>query len=243
MKQMNKFAGFVGVLAMVAVAPLARADYNLSVNNVDCAKAASATPNIVAACLVPVTPIAGVTVTILSTQGTQAPTFSEQLSSTVSVMNNNAGSETITFGAGITNFTSPTIPPFTGINDASSITLDETRGGATGTLVSCVDQANSLAPPDGSCTDAPGMAGPNPAVTVTGAQTNGNTVFGNITALSAPFSLQQVLTLTLKGNTSLNFTLTQILTPVPEPASLVLFGSTLLGAGLFFRRKLQSKRG
>lgn len=234
---MNKFASLLGVLAMVVAAPLARADFELSIDGATCASGVSATPNVTGVCTGTVTIAPGVTVNTFSTTGTQTAAFSQQLSSTVAVQNLTAAPVTITFGAAISNFSTPTAPP--NITDASSITLNETLGSTTGTLTSCVDQSNGLVPPATPfcATPAPGMAGPNPPVTVTGSQTNGNTTTGSITSLHAPFSLSQELTLVLQANTSLNFTLTQVLTPVPEPASIVLLGTLLVGIGAVVRKR------
>jgi hypothetical protein len=236
---MNKLASLLGVLAMVVAAPLARADFELSIDGATCASGISATPNVTGVCTGTVTIAPGVTVNTFSTTGTQTAAFSQQLSSTVAVQNLTAAPVTITFGAAISNFSSPTAPPNPSISDASSITLNETLGSTTGTLTSCVDQSNGLVPPATPfcTTPAPGQAGPNPSVTVTGSQTAGNTTTGSITLLHAPFSLAQELTLVLQPNTSLNFTLTQVLTPVPEPASIVLLGTLLVGIGAVVRKR------
>lgn len=62
---------------------------------------------------------------------------------------------------------------------------------------------------------------------------------GNV--VTAPFSLDEVLNYTFSGSGTalVTATLSEV---VPEPASLVLFATALLGAGLLFRRKQQSKR-
>lgn len=240
---MKKLAGFLGVLAMVAVAPLARADFELTINGVDCNSGIAGTPsptpgNFYSCGVITVSP--GVFVTGFSTTATQDPAGSQQLSSTVSVQNTTGSSVTIMFGAAVSNYSSPTIPPFTAINDASSVTLDETLvggGGATGTLTSCVDQSNALVKPTFCVTPAPGEAPIDAPVTVSGAQTNGDTTFGTITALTSPFSLSQELSLTLMPNASLNFTLTQALTPVPEPAAALFLGTVILGISTIMRKK------
>ena len=249
---MHKLAGFLGIAAMVAVAPLARADFNISVNGTDCTSGSSTTAQLqapggfTATCSNVATPPlpAGVTIQTLSTNGQQTAAFSQQFTTNLIVQNNSASSQTLTLDFALTNFTSPTIPPATGVNDASSFTINETIGSATGQLTSCVDQSNNLAPPDHTpfCSmGAPGQAPPNPAVMVSGAQTSSNTTTGVITALHAPFALSEQITLTLAAGTNLNVTASQILTPVPEPGAILLLGTAILGVTTVVRRKARKR--
>jgi hypothetical protein len=55
---------------------------------------------------------------------------------------------------------------------------------------------------------------------------------------TTPFALQTVSSYTLAGGTQLNTTTTTLVTNVPEPASIMMFGSGLLGFAGVIRRKL-----
>jgi len=234
---MNRLASVMGVLALVAMSPMARADFEISVNGTQCAFVASALPTGGAICS-NVTPATGVSISTLALSGEQTAGFSQEFGTTLLIANNSNTTQTITIDLGDTNFTTPTTPP--GIMDASGLTVNPTQGIGSVALVSCVDQSNSLSP--ASCSPAPGEAGPNPALNFSGPGTLSNTTFGAITSLSADFSLTQMITLTLNAGANLNVTSSQVLTPAPEPAAIMLLGSAVMGLGLALRRK-QSKRG
>jgi hypothetical protein len=251
---MHKVAGFLGIAAMVAVVPLARADFNISVDGTNCTTGLSSTAQLqapggfTASCTnVSSPPLpAGVTIQTLQTNGQQTTAFSQQFTTNLIVSNNSGASQTLTLDFALSNFTFPVIGgPITAINDASGFTINQTIGMSTGQLTSCVDQSNNTAPPNHSpfCSGAaPGQAGPNMAVTVTGANTlSSPESIGTITALNAPFSLMQQITLTLANGTNANVTASQILTPVPEPAGIALLGTALLGLTTLFRKKLSSR--
>jgi hypothetical protein len=232
---MNKLAGFVGVLALVAAAPLARADFSISVNGTVCNSSVSASPNGNLTCA-SVTPVAGVTITDLALTGTQTAGFSQQLGTTLLITNTSGVSQTITIDIADTNFSSPTTPP--SISDHSGATLDNTTATNSYQLSSCVNQANTVV----FCTTpAPGEAPPNATLTLTGANTTSNESTGTITSLSADFALVQQLTITAAAGSDFNVTSSQILTPVPEPASVLLMGGMLVGISGMLRKKLAKR--
>src|SRR5215471_5288768 len=93
---MNKLAGLLGVLAIVAGTPLARADFQIAVNGVNCTPTPagpnpqpSASPNGSLTCAT-FSPVAGVTIQGLAVTGLQTPSFSEQLGTTLLVQNTNS---------------------------------------------------------------------------------------------------------------------------------------------------------
>jgi len=238
---MNKIVGFLGVLAMVAAAPMARADFQISVNGTTCITVVSGSPNGSATCGI-VTPVAGVTITNLSVTGNQLASVSQQLGSTLSIQNTTSSAATLDIYLADSGFTSPTIPPAITIQDVSGATINGTTGTNSFTLTSCVDQSNGLVPPSGTfcTTPAPGMAGPNATLTAAGAITLSNNSNGTITALGAPFSLTQHLVIVAAANSFFNVTSSQVLTPVtavPEPASIMFLGTTVLGLCGLLRKK------
>ena len=146
---MNKIVGFLGVLAMVAAAPMARADFQISVNGTTCITVVSGSPNGSATCGI-VTPVAGVTITNLSVTGNQLASVSQQLGSTLSIQNTTSSAATLDIYLADSGFTSPTIPPAITIQDVSGATINGTTGTNSFTLTSCVDQSNGLVPPSGT---------------------------------------------------------------------------------------------
>ena len=158
---MNKLAGLLAVLAIVAGTPLARADFQISVNVVNCTPTAgtnpqpSASPNGTLTCAT-VTPFPGVTLSTVALTGVETgpQTFSEQLGTTLLIQNTHDFPVTLTVFFAIQNFTTPVTPPE--IDYFSGDTINVTTGDNSVSLFSCVDQANGLAPPGGTFCSSPG---------------------------------------------------------------------------------------
>lgn len=233
---MNKLAGFLGVLAMVAVAPFAQADYEITVNGPPCiGPTVNLSPNIAVTCPSVTTGAGAVTITDLALTGSQTPGVTQELGTTLDIVNTSGAAVAITITLADSNFSSPTAPPGS-IADHSGATLDATTGTNTFQLTSCVNQANLLTPICG--TPAPGEAGPNVPLMTIGANTISDESTGTISTLSADFSLTQVLTISAGANSSFNVTSSQVLTPVPEPGSVLLMGSMLVGISGLLRKKV-----
>jgi hypothetical protein len=237
---MNKLAGFLSVLAMVAGAPLARADFQIAVNGVVCNALVTGNPTGSLTCP-SVSGAAfglptGVTITNLAVTGTNNPGFAQQLGTTLLIQNTTGAAVTITIGLSDTGFTSPVTPPI--ITDASGAMLNNTTGTNSFTLTSCVNQANN---PLFCPSPAPGEAPQNPTLTITGANTQSNETNGMITALASPFSLVQRLSISAGANSNFNVKSSQVLSNVPEPTSVLLLGTVLLGVTGLLRKRVAGR--
>jgi hypothetical protein len=240
---MNKLAGFLSVLAMVAGAPLARADFAINVNGVPCNAAPNPNPLIQASpngsleCA-SVAVATGVTITDLAVTGLQASSFSQQLGTTLLVQNTTASAVTITIDIGDSNFSAPVTPP--NVSDSSGSTLNVATGTNSITLTSCVNQLNGVL---GCGSAAPGMAPANPMLTQSGAGTLSNETTGTITSLHSMFSLTQHIVLSAGANSNFNITTSQVLVSgvIPEPTSVLLLGTVLLGVTGLLRKKVAGR--
>jgi hypothetical protein len=92
-------------------------------------------------------------------------------------------------------------------------------------------------------TSAPGQAGPNPTLNITGAGTTNNETNGMITSLHSPFALTQQLVITAGAGSNFNVTTSQVLTStvIPEPTSVLLLGSVLLGVTGLLRKRVAGR--
>jgi hypothetical protein len=230
---MKKLIVLFGLLAIVAFAPLARADFSISVNGVSCATGVGdpANPGGETGMCAFVTVSPGVTVSTLSTNGTQTAANSQQFTSTLTISNATAAPTTITIDTAANFFDTPATPP--DIIDSFGYTLNETTGATTASsYTACVDQGNGLTSLTGTCKAAT-------SITVSGAQVlsspEGTFL---LTSLHSEFGLNQRVVLTLAPGTSVDVTASQTLTSVPEPASIVMLGSILVGLATLFRKKV-----
>lgn len=162
------------------------------------------------------------------------PGLAQEFGTTLEIRNESGADRTLTLWIAAQNFTAPTTPP--GITFASSLSATQTLGSSTSNLTSCVDTGNDLAPPTDSFCSA-GYSITNTPVSLTGTFSGANTSSTFIGSLGSPYSLSQQITVVLAAGTNMNVNTSNILTPIPEPASVALFGSLLVATGLALRKK------
>ena len=232
---MKKLAGFLGVLLLVACAPLAQAAIQISINNgigVCGTNASSAGP-------VTCAPVVGPGFTILSVSASSnspgSPALSQQFGSSLQIITTSAVDLVITMAA--QGFNAPTTPP--GITYASSLSITSTTGTGTADLTSCVDTSNGLTSPFCS---SPAATIVNDQENYSGASSDSKTKTTTIGVLTTtPYSLAQQFTLHLGAGSNVNVITSQVLSNVPEPASFAFLGTMLLGAGAVLRKKLMNR--
>ncbi len=234
-KIMRKFLGLMPVLALIAYAPGASAalDIYYSINGLPAVLCGS---DPISAGPVSCS-IASATVNALVVTGTSnSPGLingADQLADTVEVTS--TANATLQIWVTAQDFTEPTAPP--SLTYESSLSTTSTlQPGLLSTvgLQSCVNTANAIA----SSTPLSCAASlTNPTESLLGNTSASNTVGSIVGSLTTPYSLQQLITFSLVNGSNVNAVTSQSLTPVPEPASVILLGSLALGIATALRKR------
>ena len=251
---MKKLAGFLGAVAVLVVsAPLAHATYVLGysttvpIAGTPCL-ALGATDNL-ATCFPSATLLPASNITITQFTGTSnSPGTAATAQQTGSVVDiTTTGSATLYLWLAAPNFTQPVTPP--GITDRTSLTVIPTSGSGSASLSSCIDLSNGTTPSVPGFCASPATGSPILNFTfwsdATSVSTNNS---GPITSLvpagpgSPPtYSLSEMLTITFTGASEIEVQTRQVLSSVPEPASIILLGTTTLGLISLLRKKVANR--
>jgi hypothetical protein len=235
---MKKLEYFLGGWALLACASLAHADLQLSTNlgGICYGPTGGATPDLSGSCYaVPTVVGSGVKIFNFSGYGQQTPAPTQTFSSTTNIQNTSGSTVTLDLFIVDQYFTTPTTPP--AINWMSNLQITSITGTGSVSMTSCIDTGNTLTPcPGGSLMLA------NNSLSYSGTSTPPqDTVTRTVASLTGTYSLSEEVIATLGAGSSINIIASQVLTSVPEPASVLLLGSALLGLTALVRKKTATR--
>jgi hypothetical protein len=229
-------AAFAAVVATLAIGvPRAQADLIVDFsldggatfhNLVDVASGSSAGAGS------PTVGVFGISLLSVQSNSPGTPSLARLLSDSLDLVNNSAATASIEFAFSDTGYTAPIAPPNLVLN--SHIGGSVTTGNAANltSFTSCVSTTNSNLD---TCTGATDVAGPGtPDITANSFQSDAR---DTIVSLAGPYSITSIWSVTLGAGSDVGFQANASLAAVPEPLSISLLATGLIGLGAIRRRR------
>jgi hypothetical protein len=233
--KMKKLVSFMGLVALAGSAQLGQAALQIAWD-IDGAAPGGSGVMICAVATGCVATFDGVTISDISIASNSPGSagLAQQFGDTLQI--SSTGASTIELWLSASGFMLPTTPP--PVLYSAGLSTTSTTGMGTTAMTSCIDGANALvAPPAVAFCGVKEGQLVNVGQSYSGSSSTSGTVSTNVSSLSVPYSLEQEITLTVGANSNLNVITSQVLTPVPEPMSIVLLGGVILLSSGAIRRK------
>lgn len=163
------------------------------------------------------------------------PSLGDLLSSSLDIKNTSNATASIVLVFSDTNFTLPVAPPNERMDShvGGSVTVDNNANLAS--FTSCLSTTNTNLT---SCTGATKIDGPGtPNIKASSFQ---NDQFLTVTSMTGPYSVTEVLSVTLGAGSDVGFQANTAIQPMPEPMSLSLLGAALIAFGVIGHRRARS---
>ncbi len=160
------------------------------------------------------------------------PTKADAVSSDLEVTYSGAPAKVV-FAFTSTNFTAPVAPPTVSLGSNVGGSVFGSSAGNALSFTSCIYANNSVEDTCSGATYVTSTVSPN--TTIDGNFSAGSTA--PITSLVGPYSIVEILSVSLGASGDINFAGSSTVTPVPEPLTLSVIGTALVGVGVARSRR------